>query len=298
MADANVHVVSFDVEEYFHAEAAQLSGVRREDWAGLSSRLQQPVEQILQLLDESGVRATFFILGWVAQHHPELVRRIADAGHEVASHGMGHHMLDRLDPKSFAGELRDSRSLLEDLAGRAVFGFRAPTFSITRRTAWALDVLADCGYAYDSSIFPIRHDRYGVPDAPRCPHWAQGPGQGRILEIPPLTRRWLGSNLPAAGGGYLRLFPVRLIASALKQAQRENRPGMLYLHPWELDPDHPEMGMRGLQKFRHRVNLARTANKLKWLLDRFEFAPTADLLGRWQSSPETCQTFCYSDDPK
>jgi polysaccharide deacetylase family protein (PEP-CTERM system associated) len=252
------HLLSFDVEEYFHAEAAQLAGVDRESWPQMPRRLAPAVGRILDLLDRAGVRATFFILGWVARHEADVVRRIAQAGHEIASHGMSHHMLGRLSLAELARELNDSRAILEDLSGREVLGYRAPTFSITRQTGWALDVLAECGYRYDSSIFPIRHDRYGVPGAPVGPHWARGPGGARILEIPPLTRRMLGMTFPAAGGGYLRLFPVRLIGSALKRAARRSRPGMVYLHPWELDPDHPDMGMRGLGRFRHRVNLSRT----------------------------------------
>jgi polysaccharide deacetylase family protein (PEP-CTERM system associated) len=267
------HLLSFDVEEYFHAEAAQRCGIAAADWPTIPRRLAPAVEKILELLSGRGLAATFFILGWVARNDAALVRRIADQGHEIASHGMSHQMLHRLDAAALAGELRDSRALLEDISSSPVTGFRAPTFSITRRTAWALDVLAECGYRYDSSIFPVRHDRYGVPDAPPGPHLARGPGGGTILELPPLTRRLAGMNLPLAGGGYLRLLPVRWVASALRAAQRHRRPGAIYLHPWELDPEHPVLPMKRFQRWRHRVNLHRTADKLCWLLDRFDFGP-------------------------
>ncbi len=288
------HLISFDVEEYFHAEAAQLAGVDRESWPQMPRRLEPAVGRILDLLDRSGVRATFFILGWVARHEGTVVRRIAESGHEIASHGMSHHMLGRLSLAEFARELTDSRAMLEDLSGTEVLGYRAPTFSITRATGWALDVLAECGYRYDSSIFPVRHDRYGVPGAPVGPHWAQGPGGARILEIPPLTRRILGMTLPVAGGGYLRLFPVRLIGSALKCAALASRPGMVYLHPWELDPDHPDMGMRGLRRFRHRVNLSRTAAKLAWLLKRYSFGPVVEQLDSLQTAADRTGSFLYT----
>ncbi len=272
------HMLSFDVEEYFHAEAVRRGGLDPAAWPGQPRRLAGPVERILAQLAEHRLRATFFILGWVARDQPQVVRAIADAGHEVASHGMSHRMVDTLDRDGFAAELRDSRALLEDLAGRPVRGYRAPTFSVTRRTAWALDALAEAGYAYDSSIFPIRHDRYGVPDAPRWPHRARGPGGGEIVELPPLTLRCMGTNLPAAGGGYLRLFPVWLIGQALAAAQRQGQPGMVYLHPWEFDPDQPVMPMGRLSRFRHRVNLGRTGEKLERLLGRFSFGPASDWL--------------------
>jgi len=265
------HILSFDVEEYFHAEAAAAAGPDR--WDSFERRLGPCVERILELLCDRGVSATFFVLGWVARHERSVVAQIAEAGHEIASHGMTHAMLGRLAPEEFRRELLDSRRLLEDIAGRPVVGYRAPTFSITHRTAWALDVLAETGYRYDSSIFPVRHDRYGVPDAPRFVHWAVGPGQGRILEIPPSTLQVLGMNWPVGGGGYLRLLPVRLVAAALAGAERCGQPGMIYLHPWELDPGQPILPMGPLSRWRHRVNLARTEGKLAWLLGRHRFGP-------------------------
>jgi polysaccharide deacetylase family protein (PEP-CTERM system associated) len=265
------HLLSFDVEEYFQVEAAARGGVTPGDWGAYPRRLEPAVDRILAALAETGASATFFILGWVARHEPQVVRRIAQAGHPVASHGMAHRMLHHFDPAAFRHDLDEARRALEDLAGRAVLGYRAPTFSVTNETAWAVDVLADAGYRYDSSVFPIRHDRYGVPDAPTVPHRAGGPGGGSILEIPPLTLRFAGGNWPVGGGGYLRLFPRRLAARALAKAGRRGTPGMVYMHPWEIDPDQPVLPMSRAGRFRHRVGLRRAEGKLRWLLARFRF---------------------------
>ena len=292
-AAAVKHLLSFDVEEYFQVEAAS-KGVPSDQWDHYPRRLGPVVDCILELLVERGITATFFVLGWVAQQEPETVRRIADAGHEIASHGMTHDMIGRLSPEQFRGELAESRQLLEDLSGSPVLGYRAPTFSITRDTAWALDVLAELGFLYDSSVFPIRHDRYGVPDAPRFAHRAVGPDGGNILEIPPLTLRLFGSNLPAGGGGYLRLFPVRLVATALKAAARRGERGMIYLHPWELDPGQPMLPMGRLSRWRHRVGLGRTQSKLRWLLSRFNFTSVRDHFEALSDS--ACNEFSYATD--
>ncbi|MFW6061564.1 MAG: XrtA system polysaccharide deacetylase [Planctomycetota bacterium] len=273
------HLLSFDVEEYFQVEAARHC-VSRDEWLHRPRRLAGPVERILELLYRHRTRATFFVLGWVARHEPEIVRRIADAGHEIASHGMSHQMLTRLTREELGCELSDSRKLLEDLAGRPVQGFRAPTFSILHGNAGALDALAEAGYAYDSSIFPVRHDRYGVPDAPCRPHWAVGPGGGTLLELPLLTLRALGQNWPAAGGGYLRLLPVRVLARALQQNEARGLGGMMYLHPWEFDPHQPVLAMGRAGRWRHRVGLARTHKKLDWLLGRHRFADVRSSLDR------------------
>jgi polysaccharide deacetylase family protein (PEP-CTERM system associated) len=272
-----VHLLSFDVEEYFQVESAS-GGVDRRRWDSLPRRLPHSVDTILELLDRHGARATFFVLGWVARHEPEVVRRIAGAGHEIASHGTNHHMIGDLGPAAFRDDLLESRKRLEDIAGCPVRGYRAPTFSITHTTAWALDVLAECGFTYDSSVFPVRHDRYGVVDAPTCVHWAQGPGGGRILELPMLTFRLLRFNMPAAGGGYLRLMPIRMVGKALRSAALRGDPSIVYLHPWELDPGQPALAMPPLRRFRHRVGLGKTRWKLMWLLKRFAFTGVADRL--------------------
>ena len=195
------HIISFDVEEYFQVESAAQAGVSCDDWQGYESRVELQVDAILSLLDAAGVKATFFVLGWIAGLHKSMVRRIADGGHEIASHGMTHRMITRTPRDEFYAELCDSKHLLEDISGKSVKGFRAPTFSIMHSTAWAIDELCRAGYEYDSSIFPVHHDRYGVPEAPRWAHIAVGPGGGNIIEIPPLTRRIFGNNLPV-GGAY------------------------------------------------------------------------------------------------
>ena len=276
-------MLSFDVEEYFQVEAAARGGLRPEHWDSCEHRVAPCVDLILNMLAEHHASATFFILGWVARHEGDVVRAIADAGHEIASHGMSHAMLHRLTPEAFGAELRDSRKLLEDLSGGEVLGYRAPTFSITRRTngmegntAWAVDVLAEAGYRYDSSVFPVRHDRYGWPGAPRHVHRAVGPAGGRIIEVPPTTLRTMGMTLPVGGGGYLRLFPAALVSLALKRAARRGQAGMIYLHPWEFDPDQPVTPMGRLTRWRHRVNLHMTRAKLAYLMRRYRFR------GAWQ----------------
>lgn len=271
------HLLSFDVEEYFQVEAAA-AGVPREDWDSLGKRLAPCVRKLLDLLEENRATATFFVLGWVALRQPQLVRSIAHAGHEIASHGMDHRMLCRMTAGEFRRDLADSRKALEDISGRPVIGYRAPTFSITRETSWALDVLAESGFRYDSSIFPIRHDRYGVPDAPRFVFRAAGPGGGEILEFPPATLRFAHVNWPVGGGGYLRLLPVRLVARGLTAARRRALPGMIYLHPWEMDPDQPVLPMGWWARRRHRLGLARTEGKLRWLLRHFAFGSVQEAL--------------------
>lgn len=285
------HLLSFDVEEYFQVEAAARGGVTPDDWDAYPRRLAPAVDRALQALADHGCSATFFVLGWVGRHEPEIVRRIAEAGHEVASHGMTHRMLQHLGPEAFRQDLLEARRLLEDLAGRPVCGYRAPTFSVTHRTAWAFDVLAEAGYGYDSSVFPIRHDRYGVPDAPTAPHRARGPDGGTLLEIPPLTLRLAGANWPVGGGGYLRLLPRRLPARALRKAARRGMPGMLYMHPWELDPDQPVLPMSRISRFRHRVGLRRAEDKLRWLLQRFRFTSVARQLDDLRARPQETYTY-------
>jgi polysaccharide deacetylase family protein (PEP-CTERM system associated) len=283
-------MLSFDVEEYFQVEAAA-SAVSRDEWETLPRRLPASVDFILEMLAARRTTATFFILAWVAERDRQLVRRIAEAGHEIASHGTDHRMIGRLSRAEFSRGLADSRRILEDIAGRPVLGYRAPTFSVTHDTAWAIDVLAEAGYAYDSSVFPVRHDRYGVPDAPRFAHRAVGPGGRGVLEIPPATLRLAGRNWPAGGGGYLRLLPVRIVAAALRSAARRGHQGMIYLHPWEFDPGQPVLPMGRVGTWRHRVNLAKTAGKLAWLLDGFSFTSVRD--SGLLAAPASLESFAY-----
>jgi polysaccharide deacetylase family protein (PEP-CTERM system associated) len=265
-----LHALSFDVEEHFQvANFARV--VQRADWDGHASRVEANVERILVILDRARTGATFFVLGWVAERHPALLRRIAAAGHEIASHGYDHRFVHDLGESGFRDDVRRTKGILETAIGQPVLGFRASTFTITRRTPWALAVLAEEGHRYDASIFPVRHPSYGIPDAPRNVRVERLVGGRSIVEFPPLTIRALGRNWPAGGGGYFRLLPLRVTAWAFDRAEREGLPGSLYLHPWEFDPEQPRIDAGWLSGFRHRVNLARTAPRLERLLSHFRF---------------------------
>jgi polysaccharide deacetylase family protein (PEP-CTERM system associated) len=269
--------LTFDVEEYFHAEA--FAGVVRPvDWPTLRSRVVGATEGILRLLAETGTRATFFVLGWVAERHPGLVRRIETEGHEVACHGYGHQMITRLNRAEFAEDLERAKTTLEDTIGRAVIGYRAPTFSVVRETLWSLEVLAEAGFRYDSSIFPIVHDRYGIPDSPRFPH-RRATEAGSIAEFPLSTLTRLRWRVPVAGGGYFRLLPYAATSWALRQLnRREGQPAIVYLHPWEMDLDQPRLPVDWLTQLRHSVNTRSTESKLRRLLRDFRFAPVREVL--------------------
>ncbi|MGH7368493.1 MAG: XrtA system polysaccharide deacetylase [Candidatus Rokuibacteriota bacterium] len=273
-----INALTFDVEEYFHAEAfARVVGPV--EWPTLESRVVGATERILDLLAETGTRATFFMLGWVAERHPALVRAVHAQGHEVACHGYGHQMITRLSRAQFAADLHRAKAALEDAIGLAVIGYRAPTFSVVRDTLWSLDILAEAGFRYDSSIFPIVHDRYGIPDAPRFPHRRATGGGGAIAEFPLSTVSRLRWRFPVAGGGYFRLLPYALTAWAVRQLNRKERqPAIVYLHPWELDLGQPRLPVSRLTQFRHSVNTRTTERKLRRLVRDFRFAPVRDVL--------------------
>ncbi len=270
-----MNCLSVDVEEYFQCEAFARH-VAVASWPHREARLEHGLSRLLALFDRHNVRVTFFVLGWIAERSPEVVRAIAEAGHEVASHGYGHQHLSRLNPDAFRDDVARSLDILQGCTGRPVLGYRAPTFSIMRSTAWAAEVLVSLGLRYDSSIYPIRHDRYGVPDAPIRPFWLTTDG-GRILEIPPLAVSWWKVNIPVGGGGYLRLLPARWVSAAIARANRAGRPAMIYLHPWELDPDQPRLPCSRTTRFRHYVHLHRTGSKLDYLLSRHPFGRACDL---------------------
>lgn len=286
------HILSIDIEEYFHVEAVA-GRIPPAEWLRCETRLAPCVDRLLEMLHAHQATATFFVLGWVARHESDVVRRIAACGHELACHGMDHRRIDRLTPDELRRDVSDGRKILEDLAGRPVLGYRAPTFSVTRATAWALDVLMEAGFQYDASVFPVYHDRYGVPDAPRFVHWAVGPGGGRILEIPPLTWRVAGLNLPVGGGGYLRLFPTRMVFAGLEQARAAGQPGMIYVHPWELDPEQPELPLGRIARWRHRVGMAAMPRKLDRLLGRYRFASASEVLSPIRTN--VADQFSYTD---
>jgi len=288
------HMLSFDVEEYFHCEAfrAAIGQQRYRQWP---SRIDGQMAGVLELLGEADVRATFFVLGKVAKSHPQLVRDILAGGHEVACHGHDHEMIARLGPLGFRQDTLAAKALLEDLTSASVLGYRAATFGLVRRTAWAIDILAELGFAYDSSVQPIRHDRYGVPDAPQQAHWAVGAGGARILEIPPMTHRLVGLNIPLGGGGYFRLMPVAVVVRVLREWARQGRSAMLYLHPWEFDPGQPVVPIGTLGNIRHRVNLGRTAGKLRKLLQTNTFCPVRDKLAQLKAG--VTESFAYAESP-
>lgn len=275
-----INALTFDIEEYFHAEA--FAGVvRREEWPALESRVTRVTERLLALLADTGSIATFFVLGWVAERNPGLVRTIKAQGHEIACHGYGHQMITGLNRAEFEEDVRRAKDILEQSVGAEVIGYRAPTFSIVRETLWSLEVLAKAGFRYDSSIFPIVHDRYGIPDAKRFPHKV-ALGSGReIVEFPLSTVTGPAGRLPVAGGGYFRLLPYAMTRWAVRRLNgREGRPAIVYLHPWEMDADQPRLPVSRLAQFRHSVNTRSTEGKLRRLLREFEFGPVRDVLSR------------------
>jgi polysaccharide deacetylase family protein (PEP-CTERM system associated) len=269
-----VNAMSVDVEDYFHVSAFQ-SVVRPEHWRTLESRVERNTERLLAIFSEANVRATFFVLGWVAEQAPGLVRAIAAEGHEIASHGYGHELLYRLRPRTFRDDLRRARGLLEDATSTPVIGYRAPSFSVTARSLWALEVLAEEGYRYDASVFPIYRDRYGIPSAPRHGYHLTHAGRS-ILEIPASTVRLAAMNFPVSGGGYFRLLPYAWTRWAIARVNTaERKPVVFYLHPWELDPDQPRLPGSRVSRFRHYVGLRGTEARLRRLLADFRFAPVA-----------------------
>ena len=263
-------VLSFDVEEHFRIEAAAKLTVPDDAKRDYASRMEASTRKLLAKLAETGTPATFYVVGEIAVSHPQLVRDIAAAGHEVGTHSWSHRRVHTFTPETFRDDLRRSIDALSAAAGVAVVGYRAPTFSVMKQTAWATDVLAGVGLRYDTSVFPVRHDRYGVPDAPRTPFRLRGPGGGAILELPLTTWRIAGQNLPVAGGGYFRLFPLRLMCAGIDQLTRAGAPvAMLYFHPWEFDPGTPRLPLGRVSGYRTYVGLAKTEGRLDRLLARY-----------------------------
>lgn len=264
------NAMSVDIEDYFHAHAME-PHFPRSGWDDLPRRVDANTDRTLDLFARHDVRATFFILGWVAQRCPGHVRRIAEAGHEIASHGFAHHRVTELDADAFRRDLAETRAVLEDLSGQPVRGYRAPSYSIGESNRWALDVLEAEGYAYSSSIYPIRHDHYGMRAAPR--HAFHPTAERRLLELPITTFECAGRRLPCGGGGYFRLYPYRFSRWALRRVNRdEGRAAIFYFHPWELDPDQPRATGADLRtRFRHYVNLGRMESRMDRLLADFRW---------------------------
>lgn len=271
-----LHALTVDVEEYFQVSLFEKHAPPA-SWESFPRRAADCVRRLLELFDKKGARATFFVVGWVAERERALLREIVSAGHEVASHGWEHREVFSMDASSFRTDLRRAQAAIEDATGRAVAGFRAPSWSIVPRTAWALDVLAEEGYRWDSSIFPVRHDRYGWPGRPREPHVLPLPA-GDLVEVPPATARLFGMNVPVAGGGYLRHFPFALLKAGIKSLDREGIPAVVYLHPWEIDPEQPRIAVPWLSHVRHYRNLDKVEDRLGRLLDAFRFASVTEML--------------------
>jgi polysaccharide deacetylase family protein (PEP-CTERM system associated) len=285
-------VLSFDVEEHHRIEAASGLTFPPSLQAEYCRRMESCTCWLLDELASLGIRATFFVVGQTARDYPDLIRAMHAAGHEVASHSWDHRRIHRLTPDEFRDDVRRSKATIEDLTGEAVVGYRAPTFSVMRETAWAIDVLAELGLRYDSSVYPVRHDRYGVPDAPRAPFRVRG-HEHTLLEIPPATLRLCGVNLPVGGGGYFRLLPLWLMERAFAQVRRRCRPAvtMLYFHPWEFDPDQPRLPLRRLSRFRTYVGTGRSRERLKALLRRHQFSRAIDVAATIEERMNMLPTF-------
>lgn len=268
LAPAITNALTIDVEDYFQV-SAMAPYIRRDEWDQRECRVERNVDRILALLDAHGTRATFFTLGWVAERYPQLVRRIVDGGHELASHGHGHERASDLDRAAFRADVTRAKRVLEDVGGVAVQGYRAPSFSIGHGNLWAFDTLAETGHRYSSSIYPIRHDHYGMPDAPRFAH-ARAEG---LIEIPVTTLRLRERNLPSSGGGYFRLLPYALSRWMIRRVNADDRmPAIFYFHPWEIDHGQPRIAGIDLKtRFRHYVNIDRMERRLHALLQDFRW---------------------------
>lgn len=267
--DPPVNAMSVDVEDWFQVQA--FAGIiDREQWDSLPCRVEANMDRMLAQFAAAGVHGTFFTLGWVAQRYPQIVRAIVAAGHELASHGHGHELVHTIGADAFRQDLLRAKKILEDTGGVPVIGYRAPTFSIGPSNAWAWAILEETGHRYSSSVYPVKHDLYGVPDAPRFPY---RPGPGALLEIPMTTLVLGGRNLPISGGGYFRLMPYRVYRALLRRYHsRDHQASLFYIHPWEIDPGQPRVAAaRRLSRFRHTVNLGRTAGRLNRLLHDFQW---------------------------
>jgi len=272
-----LNVMTVDVEDYFQV-AALAESIKVSEWQNITPRVVDNTKRLLDLFDKKNVKVTHFILGWVAERFPELVKEIASRGHEVASHGYSHQLVYGQTPEIFFQETKKSKQILEDILGKQILGYRAASYSITKKSLWALDVLCELGFRYDSSIFPIRHDRYGIPDAIPLPHKLTTPKGNTITEFPLTTASVFGMKLPAAGGGYFRLYPYSVSKYLLRKVEAEKKPIVFYLHPWEIDPNQPKVKVSAFSKFRHYNNLDKCESRLERLLSDFSFTTMQNVL--------------------
>jgi polysaccharide deacetylase family protein (PEP-CTERM system associated) len=276
---APVNGFSVDVEDWYQVSDFD-AVIRRDDWERCESRLARNTDRVLGLLDEAGVRGTFFVLAWNAERHPDVVRRIAAGGHEIACHGYAHRLVYEQTPAAFREDVARAKAVLEALTGTPVLGYRAPSMSIVPRSAWALDVIAETGFRYDSSLLPVRDATAGFPEVPRFPHVIRARPERPLLEFPISTARILGRNLPLGGGGFLRVFPYRYLAWGMRRVNRRDRqPAVFYIHPWEIDPEQPRLRTKGRRGFStHYIGLGGAEKKVRRLLRDFRFAPLRDVL--------------------
>lgn len=275
------NALTVDVEDYFQVSAFAES-VKPADWDNYPLRVSANTHRLLDLFDERGFKATFFVLGWVAEREKELVQEIDRRGHEVACHGYSHQLVYNQSEPVFREETLRSKKLLEDLVQKPVYGYRAASYSITKKSLWALDVLHEAGFEYDSSIFPVKHDRYGIPDAKALPHKLASPNGGELIEFPLSTAKIINYQLPIAGGGYFRLYPYWLTKAGLTQINRKKNPFIFYLHPWEIDADQPRIKAKWFSRFRHYNNLDKCEHRLQQLVRDFEFTTVRDVLAEQQ----------------
>lgn len=282
--ERRLNALTVDVEDYFHVAALSKS-ITRGDWSRMPARVERNTQQLLDLFDERSVRATFFVLGWVAERFPKLVTEIQHRGHEIGCHGLSHRLVYQQTPEEFEAETKRSKALLEDITGEAVYGYRAASYSITRRSLWALDIIIAAGFEYDSSVVPTRHDLYGLPGAHPTPHRLSTERGGEIVEFPPTTIEILGQRLPVAGGGYFRFYPYALTKYLLKCASSGGHPIIFYVHPWEIDPDQPRIRANVISRFRHYVNLERCERRLSQLLKDFRFGTARAALQAFELLP-------------
>jgi polysaccharide deacetylase family protein (PEP-CTERM system associated) len=269
-----LNAMTVDVEDYFHVTAFA-STVRIEDWDQFQCRVEANTYRILEMLAAANTRATFFVLGWVAHKYPRLVREIHGCGHEIGNHSYWHRLVYNLTPEEFRKDLLLANKTIENIIGQAVVAYRAPSFSITQRSLWALEILAEEGFQYDSSIFPIRHDRYGIAGAPRGPH-PMHTAEGHLREFPPSVLRVAKFNVPVGGGGYFRLYPTWFTRYCLRRINAQNRPVMFYIHPWEFDINQPRLAASRTSRFRHYINLAKTESRFERLLTTLRFSSMSD----------------------
>jgi polysaccharide deacetylase family protein (PEP-CTERM system associated) len=272
-----VNYLTVDVEDYFMVSAFS-DVIRLHQWGNFESRIKNNTLRVLDIIDKYSIKATFFILGWVAERYPGIVKEIDRRGHEVACHSYCHRLVYNMTPEEFSEDTRKAKTIIEDIVGKNISGYRAPSYSITESSIWALKILTEEGFKYDSSIFPIRHDRYGFPEYSRFPRMEETGVDGKILEIPLSTIKIVGENLPIGGGGYLRMYPLWFTHYAIRKLnEKENRSAIVYIHPWELDPDQPRLRGSKLSMFRHYINLEKTEIRLESLLGAFKFGSIGDI---------------------